>query len=108
MAEELNFTQPQQCHENDMAEVVLVHEPGIEALFGSLHASGSLFEKPVNLQKARENHQGFRNVLNRRNIKVLTVRDVLEMHCENNFKYRVELEVCNTLLHSFLFFRIWH
>jgi arginine deiminase len=90
----LNFTLAQQCHENDIAEVVLVHEPGIEALFGSLHASGSLFEKPVNLNKARENHKMFRDVLKRRNITVLTVRDVLEMHCERNFKYRVELEVC--------------
>ncbi|KAL0491700.1 arginine deiminase [Acrasis kona] len=89
----VSFTHPQQCHENDVAEVVLVHEPGIEALFGSLHASGSLFEKPVNLQKARENHEGFRDVLTKRGIQVLTVRNVLEMHCERNFKYRVELEV---------------
>jgi len=81
-----------QCHENDKAEVVLLHEPGLEALLGSLHASGSLFEKPVNLQLARKNHQGFKEALRRHGVNVMDVRDILAMNCEHNLKCRVELE----------------
>ncbi|EFC47000.1 predicted protein [Naegleria gruberi] len=83
---------PGQCHENDKAEVVLLHEPGLEALLGSLHASGSLFEKPVNLQLARKNHQGFKEALRRHGVKVMDVRDILAMNCEHSLKCRVELE----------------
>jgi arginine deiminase len=81
-----------QCHENDIAKLVLVHEPGIEALIGSLHASGSLFEKPVNVQKARDDHMQFRRAMENRGVKVLSVREVLAMHCEDNLRYRVALE----------------
>ncbi|KAL9642397.1 hypothetical protein ABK040_014240 [Willaertia magna] len=84
--------QAKQCHENDKAEVVLVHEPGLEALLGSLHASGSLFEKPVNLFQARKNHKMFKEALSKHGVNVLDVREILAMHCEDNLKYRVELE----------------
>ncbi|KAG2388312.1 hypothetical protein C9374_000476 [Naegleria lovaniensis] len=84
--------QPGQSHENDKAEVVLLHEPGLEALLGSLHASGSLFEKPVNLHMARKNHQGFKEALRRHGVKVMDVRDILAMNCEHSLKCRVELE----------------
>jgi len=82
----------QQCHENDIAKLVLVHEPGLEALIGSLHASGSLFEKPVNIQKARDDHMQFRKSMENKGVKVLSVREILAMHCEDNLRYRVALE----------------
>lgn len=82
----------QQCHENDIAKLVLVHEPGLEALIGSLHASGSLFEKPVNIQKARDDHAHFRRAMEHKGVKVLSVREILALHCEDNLRYRVALE----------------
>lgn len=82
--EELNFY-PKQTAENDLAKIVLIHEPGIEAMLGSLHASGSLFEKPVNLNKAREGFHTFSKTLSSHGIKVLNVRDVLAMVCKNSF-----------------------
>lgn len=76
---ELTDFAPQQCHENDLAQIVLVHCPGIESLLGSLHACGSLFEKPVNLEKARNDHQTFQQAMSDKGIKVLTVRQILGM-----------------------------
>ncbi len=46
----------------------------MEALLGSIHFTGSLFEKPVNIELAKKNHQNFRKLMEERGIVVLTVR----------------------------------
>jgi arginine deiminase len=83
---------PIQSHENGKAKIILVHEPGTEALLGSIHFTGSLFEKPVNIELAKKNHQNFRKHMEERGITVLTVRDILSNNCDKNVKERIELE----------------
>ncbi|KAL0217995.1 hypothetical protein RCL1_008843 [Eukaryota sp. TZLM3-RCL] len=81
-----------QRHENDPAEIVIVHEPGIEIFMGSLHPNGALYEKPVNLRKAQQQHRNFVKILTDNGCTVYTVRQVLAMGCENDLKSRVQLE----------------
>jgi hypothetical protein len=53
-----------QVHENDLAEVVIVCEPeGTSSMMGGLHPRSSLFEKPLNMDKARAQHTRFREVM---------------------------------------------
>ena len=50
-----------QVHENDRADIVIVCEPeGASLLMGGLHPRASLYEKPINLEMARRQHEGFR------------------------------------------------
>jgi phosphohistidine phosphatase SixA len=91
-----------QCHEDDVAKVVLVHEPGLEALLGSLHPSGSLYEKPMNIELAKKNHQSFKKSLKKNGVEVLDIKEVLKMDSQNDLKHRVELEEV-----SFLFFHLF-
>ncbi|KAL0212099.1 hypothetical protein RCL1_005725 [Eukaryota sp. TZLM3-RCL] len=81
-----------QRHENDTAEIVLVHEPGIEIFMGSLHPNGALYEKPVNLRKAQKQHRTFVKILTDNGCSVYTVRQVLAMDCEDDLKSRIQLE----------------
>eukprot|EP01080_Neovahlkampfia_damariscottae_P009347 gene9347-1434_t len=92
MNELYNFDKYIQSHENEKARVVLVHEPGMEAVLGSLHSSGALFEKPVNIELARKHHTKFRETMAGHGIKVYTVREILSEGCEQNLKARVNLE----------------
>ncbi len=46
-----------------MAEVVIVCEPEQASLMmGGLHPRGSLYERPVNIDTAKQQHSEFRNV----------------------------------------------
>jgi len=81
-----------QIHENHAAKVVLVHEPGLEAFLGSMHATGALFEKPVNLRLARLHHTAFRQAMSERGVEVVTVRDILSQGCEKDLRARLQLE----------------
>lgn len=52
-----------QEHENEVAEVVIVCEPEQASLMmGGLHPRGSLYERPVNIDTAKQQHSEFRNV----------------------------------------------
>jgi hypothetical protein len=52
-----------QGHENEIAEVVIVCEPEQASLMmGGLHPRGSLFERPVNIDTAKQQHAEFRKV----------------------------------------------
>lgn len=81
-------------HESDMAKTVIVHQPGTEVLLGLLHASGSLFEGPISIEKSRRDHDEFVRVLQSHGITVHRVRDVLAMNANTNLKDRMELEAC--------------
>lgn len=55
--------QPAQESENEIAEVVIVCEPEQASLMmGGLHPRGSLYERPVNIDVAKQQHAEFRNV----------------------------------------------
>ncbi|KAL0207030.1 hypothetical protein P9112_012741 [Eukaryota sp. TZLM1-RC] len=81
-----------QEHENDIAELILVHEPGIEIFMGSMHPNGALYEKPVNLRVAQKQHRTFVKTLKDNHIRVFTVREVLALNCDSDLKSRIQLE----------------
>eukprot|EP00887_Chlorella_sp_A99_P008184 scaffold12.g8184.t1 len=61
--------------ENDQAEIVIVCEPEGQSLqMGGLHPRASLYEKPVNLEAAKQAHAEFRRVMRDMGVRVLTVR----------------------------------
>eukprot|EP01023_Acetabularia_acetabulum_P053428 TRINITY_DN5981_c0_g2_i4.p1 TRINITY_DN5981_c0_g2~~TRINITY_DN5981_c0_g2_i4.p1 ORF type:complete len:481 (-),score=67.21 TRINITY_DN5981_c0_g2_i4:315-1757(-) len=82
-----------QVDENDEAEVVIVCEPeGTSLMMGGLHPRASLYERPVNLDVAKETHRHFREVLRSHGIKVLTVREILAFGTSDHIGARVDLE----------------
>lgn len=84
---------PVQIHEDDEAEVVLVSEPeGTSLVMGGLHPRASLYERPINLEVSRHQHENFRKVLREHGIKVLTVKEVLAHDVERHVGARVQLE----------------
>ncbi|KAG2426169.1 hypothetical protein HXX76_013150 [Chlamydomonas incerta] len=79
--------------ENEIAEVVIVCEPEQASLMmGGLHPRGSLYERPVNIDTAKQQHAEFRNVLRAHGVKVLTVREILAHNVDTNMSARVDLE----------------
>lgn len=82
-----------QEHENEVAEVVIVCEPEQASLMmGGLHPRGSLYERPVNIDTAKQQHSEFRNVLREHGVRVLTVREILAYNVDTNMSARVDLE----------------
>lgn len=90
-------------HESDKAHTVIVHQPGMEVLLGLLHASGSLFEGPVSLEKARRDHETFVRALQSHGITVHRVRDVLALNADTNLNDRMELEACAREMLEYVF-----
>ncbi|PSC74328.1 Arginine deiminase [Micractinium conductrix] len=79
--------------ENDRAEICIVCEPeGMSLQMGGLHPRASLYEKPVNLEAAKQAHAEFRRVMREKGVKVLTVREILSYGTANHVGARVELE----------------
>eukprot|EP00198_Chlamydomonas_reinhardtii_P012973 XP_001702310.1 arginine deiminase [Chlamydomonas reinhardtii] len=67
--------------ENEIAEVVIVCEPEQASLMmGGLHPRGSLYERPVNIDVAKQQHAEFRNVLRAHGVKVLTALAEADRH----------------------------
>lgn len=82
-----------QVHEDQEAEVVIVCEPeGTSLMMGGLHPRASLYEKPVNLDAAKQAHAEFRQVMRAEGIKVLTVREILAYGVDTHVNARVALE----------------
>lgn len=52
----------------------------------------SLYERPVNLEAAKNAHTEFRRTMRAAGLKVLTVRDILSFGVEDHMGARVELE----------------
>lgn len=79
--------------ENDKAEIVIVCEPeGMSLQMGGLHPRASLYEKPVNLEAAKQAHAEFRRVMREKGVRVLTVREILAFGTADHVGARVELE----------------
>ncbi|KAL4439030.1 hypothetical protein ABPG77_006967 [Micractinium sp. CCAP 211/92] len=79
--------------ENDKAEIVIVCEPeGMSLQMGGLHPRASLYEKPVNLDAAKQAHAEFRRVMREKGVRVLTVREILAYGTADHVGARVELE----------------
>ncbi|GIL80090.1 hypothetical protein Vretimale_12910 [Volvox reticuliferus] len=82
-----------QEHENEIAEVVIVCEPEQASLMmGGLHPRGSLYERPINIDTAKQQHAEFRKVLREHGVRVLTVREILAHNVDTNMSARVDLE----------------
>lgn len=59
---------------------------------GALHPIGSLYEKPVNLTDAAQQHLNFCKLLEDHGIRVLKVRDILSYGVETSLRERLALE----------------
>mmetsp|Transcript_9474 Transcript_9474/g.24329 ORF Transcript_9474/g.24329 Transcript_9474/m.24329 type:complete len:382 (-) Transcript_9474:131-1276(-) len=59
---------------------------------GALHPAAALYERPVNLDEAVAEHAEFRDVLRRKGLRVLTVREILKYGLEENVRCRLDLE----------------
>ena len=80
-----------QIHEDDAARVVVVCDPGLPKSMGALHPAAALYEKPVNMDKAVQEHAHFREVLRAKGLKVLTVKEILN-HGAEELRCRSDLE----------------
>eukprot|EP01112_Ceratiomyxa_fruticulosa_P010629 TRINITY_DN2819_c0_g5_i1.p1 TRINITY_DN2819_c0_g5~~TRINITY_DN2819_c0_g5_i1.p1 ORF type:complete len:829 (-),score=201.18 TRINITY_DN2819_c0_g5_i1:70-2556(-) len=81
-----------QSHENDPAQVVLLHSPGLSNWMGSIHPNGSLYEFPVDLESAKAEHDGYRATLEKNGVRVITVKEILSMDVDGDVVARVQLE----------------
>eukprot|EP00188_Purpureofilum_apyrenoidigerum_P001276 Plantae.Rhodophyta-Purpureofilum_apyrenoidigerum.ctg16859.p1 GENE.Plantae.Rhodophyta-Purpureofilum_apyrenoidigerum.ctg16859~~Plantae.Rhodophyta-Purpureofilum_apyrenoidigerum.ctg16859.p1 ORF type:complete len:437 (-),score=92.87 Plantae.Rhodophyta-Purpureofilum_apyrenoidigerum.ctg16859:255-1502(-) len=81
-----------QSHENDFAKTVVVCKPALPKMMGTLHPAGSLYEKPVNTEQAKQQHANFREKMESHGIKVFDVWELLMMDAEDNVNARVQLE----------------
>lgn len=82
-----------QRHENDKASLVIVCGPSaLSKMMGSLHPAGALYEKPVHIQRAREAHGKFVEILKRHGIKVRDVREILTDGVDWSVGDRIALE----------------
>ncbi|EFA74788.1 putative arginine deiminase [Heterostelium album PN500] len=80
-----------QIHENDEANIVILNEPSLAQWMGSIHPNGSLYEEPLDLSKAQEEHRKFRKLLEDEGCTVKTVREILTSETGDIAK-RVRLE----------------
>jgi len=64
-------------HENDPAQVVLLHEPGAELLYGLLHPAAALFQNSFDREEAVMEHRRFRDLLNSMGLKTYLVEELL-------------------------------
>jgi arginine deiminase len=63
--------------EYDNAKLILTHEPSEELFLGVIHPDAALFESYFNTKQAAAEHAGYRKLLQKAGITVLTVRDIL-------------------------------
>ncbi|TNJ28712.1 Arginine deiminase [Giardia muris] len=66
-----------QFSENDVAEVVVVHEPPPSSLLSMLNPIGSLCKKPFVPARAREDHRGLQTALEAAGCRVIRLSDAL-------------------------------
>lgn len=62
----------------DYAKAILMHTPGEELFDGVIHPYAGLFEYYFDVDKAAEEHKGYIRALERNNIKVYTIKELLE------------------------------
>ncbi len=66
------------------AKTILMHEPGLEAELMAHHYPSALYERSVNVDDAKKQHQFFVNILKKEGIEVILVRDVLRKKTDIN------------------------
>lgn len=82
-----------QRHEDDPASLVIVCAPSaLSKMMGSLHPAGALYEKPVNIRRARDAHAAFVAMLRRKGTLVRDVRDILIERVDWSIGDRIALE----------------
>ncbi|KAN0033384.1 hypothetical protein ACTA71_002809 [Dictyostelium dimigraforme] len=85
-----------QVHENDEARIVILNEPSLPQWMGSIHPNGSLYEEPLDLSKAQDEHKLFRELLEKEGCTVFTVREILtgsyDQSKSEDIQHRVKLE----------------
>nr|WP_281720608.1 arginine deiminase family protein [Nitrosomonas nitrosa] len=64
-------------HENDVARIVLMHEPGSEILYGLLHPTAALFKDSFDGERAVIEHRRFRDLLESMGVKTYLVKELL-------------------------------
>jgi len=57
-----------------------------------MHPAGSLYERPVNVERSAEQHDNFREILESFSITVLDVKEILMMNTHIDVRSRIELE----------------
>ena len=63
--------------ELDAANTVVMHDPLLEVVFGSLHPAGSMYWQPTSIFDVQAAHRRFADELKSRGIRYLLVKDVL-------------------------------
>jgi len=81
-----------QSHEDDVAKLILMHEPDMPNVMGTLHPEGSLYENTVDVAKAQEEHRNVVKMFQQSGVKVVTVREILKAECHTDMKERLKLE----------------
>lgn len=82
-----------QRHENDAAFLIIVCAPSaLSKMMGSLHPAGALYQKPVNLRRARDDHAAFVTRLRQMGVEVRDVRSILTERVDWSVGDRIELE----------------
>ena len=64
--------------EDDAAKIVVTCDPGMPSFVAGLHPAASLFENPLNLDVARQQHTAMRNALSDLGATVYTVSEILK------------------------------
>lgn len=59
------------------AQLILMHQPGLELFDGVIHPAAALYEHYFDVDAAAMEHKGYQAMLRNNNIQVLTVREVL-------------------------------
>lgn len=63
--------------ELDAANTIVMHDPMLEVVFGSLHPEGAMYWQPTSIVEAQAAHRRFADELKSRGIRYLLVKDVL-------------------------------
>jgi arginine deiminase len=71
-------------HENDPAQIVLLHEPGSELFYGLLHPAAALFQASFDAKKAVMEHRRFRELLSSMGLKTYLVEELLVSNTKDN------------------------
>uniref|UniRef100_A0A7S0ZC49 Arginine deiminase n=2 Tax=Timspurckia oligopyrenoides TaxID=708627 RepID=A0A7S0ZC49_9RHOD len=81
-----------QCHEVDVARMVIICGPGMGKMMGALHPAGSLYERPTNNVEVEKEYKCFREMMEENGVKVFDVREILAQDCNKSVGARLELE----------------
>jgi arginine deiminase len=69
-----------QLHENEPADIVIIHEPSYEIFMSMLHPAASLYSDVTNEKEVHSEFNELREILKHESIKLMTVRDCLKLN----------------------------